>query len=255
MGSPLNQIKKVLYYALTRLWRFGNAQNASKRGWTAFLLRAVRYGCIAWVGLFIYNSVFPAVSTLMLGRIVTLQAVERDWVSIEDISPHMYRAVIAAEDGKFCMHHGVDWSAMSGQMTKLKRKLEGKRTDDIKGASTITMQTVKNLMLWNGRSYVRKALELPLALVVDALWTKKHLMERYLNVAEFGEGVFGVEAGAQHYFHKKAAALTAREAALLAALLPNPTERNAAKPSRYVASYARSIQRRAAMGVFASCVD
>jgi monofunctional biosynthetic peptidoglycan transglycosylase len=251
----LNQIKKMMYYALTRLQRFGNAQNASERGWWAFLLRAVRYGCIAWVALFVYNSVFPPVSTLMLGRLLTFQTVQREWVPIDDISPKMYHAVIAAEDGKFCMHHGVDWSAMSGQVTKLKRKLEGKRTDDIKGASTITMQTVKNLMLWNGRSYLRKALELPLALVVDALWTKKHLMERYLNVAEFGEGVFGVEAASQYYFHKKAAVLNAHEAALLAALLPNPTERNAAKPSRYVASYARDIQRRASMGVFASCVD
>ena len=190
----------------------------------------------------------------MIGRWVSFQTVARDWISIEKISPKMAQAVIAAEDGKFCYHHGVDWQSMSGEMSKIRKRLEGKRTDDIRGASTITMQSVKNLMLWNGRSYIRKALELPLALLVDGVWSKKHLMERYLNIAEFGEGIFGVEAAAKHYFHTSAASLTSRQAALLAATLPNPVDRNPAKPSRYVRAYAHDILRRMGQGADASCV-
>lgn len=191
----------------------------------------------------------------MLGRWLTFQPVTRTWVSIDEVSTHMRKAVISAEDGKFCYHHGVDWESMSGELNKIYKRLSGKRTDEIRGASTITMQTVKNLMLWNGRSYLRKALELPLAIMLDAVWTKKHILERYLNVAEFGEGIFGIEAAAQHYFHKSARALTARESALLTATLPNPLDRTPAKPSHYVRSYAADIQARMRRGVPMACVQ
>jgi monofunctional glycosyltransferase len=248
------RMKKFQIYALSLRAQFGNHQNATQVGVYAFLRKLVRWLVVSWTVLFVYNSFFPAVSTLMLGRWLSFQEVQRDWVPIERISAQVYRAIIAAEDGKFCHHHGVDWESMSAEMHKVMRRLQGKRTDDIRGASTISMQTVKNLMLWNGRSYVRKALELPLALGVDAVWSKQHMMERYLNIAEFGDGVFGIEAAAEHYFNKSAATLNLREAALLAATLPNPTERNPAKPSHYVHDYAQDIARRVARGVDSSCV-
>ncbi len=120
----------------------------------------------------------PPVSTLMLGDLVTLQGYERDWVSLDDISPHLPQAVVMGEDGQFCSHDGVDWDSL---MAVINRSGGPNR-----GASTVTMQTVKNLYLWNSRSYVRKGLEIPLALYVTAVWSKKRTMEIYLNIAEWG---------------------------------------------------------------------
>jgi monofunctional biosynthetic peptidoglycan transglycosylase len=125
---------------------------------------------------------------------------------------------------------------------------------EAKGASTITMQTVKNLFLWNGRSFIRKGLEIPLAYVIDLVWSKSHILETYLNIAEFGEGIFGVEAASQHYFHTSARNLNAGQAALLAASLPNPLERNPAKPSHYVRAYANAIGARMGHDVPLECL-
>jgi monofunctional biosynthetic peptidoglycan transglycosylase len=192
-----------------------------------------------WLVLFVYNTLFPPISTLMIARVLTFRAVERDYVPLKHISPHLVRAVIAAEDGRFCDHHGVDWQAM--------RHVVAEAVDDegvSGGGSTITMQTTKNLFLWMGLSYVRKPIEMPLATLLDAVWSKRRIMENYLNVAEFGRGIFGAEAAARHYFKKAASNLTAREAALLAAILPSPRKRNAAKPTGYVSRYANNIARR-----------
>lgn len=187
------------------------------------------------LGLLLYRFV-PAPSTLMLGRWLTFRPVEREWVPLEAISPNLVRAVITAEDQRFCGHDGVDW-------VELNAVLEDEDGPS-RGASTLTMQTAKNVFLWPGRSYVRKALEIPLALAIELAWPKQRIIEVYLNVAEWGEGVFGAEAAAQRYFGKPASRLTAAEAARLAGALPNPILRNPARPTRGLQAASARIQRR-----------
>lgn len=169
--------------------------------------------------LVVYRWVNPPASTLMLGQRLSGTSIERTWVPLERISPYLIKAVILSEDGAFCRHRGVDWSA-------IRQAIESER-----GGSTITMQVVKNLFLWPSRSYVRKAIEIGLAYLADALWPKRRILEIYLNIAEWGDGVFGAEAAARTHFGKRAARLTAQEAALLAVTLPNPIERTAGAPS------------------------
>lgn len=200
-----------------------------------------------WGALIVYNTVFPPISTLMAARVLTLRHVERQYVPLGRISPHLVRAVIAAEDNKFCDHHGVDWQALHAVVKDVVEE-----DDASHGGSTISMQTTKNLLLWMGFSFLRKPLEVPLALLLDGVWSKRLMMENYLNVAEFGRGIFGAEAAARHYFHKSAASLSAREAALLAAVLPSPTRRNAARPTPFVSRYASSIAARAG-SISSSC--
>jgi monofunctional glycosyltransferase len=200
---------------------------ASWRGalpWLVFVLRGtalVLGGLVVTVLALtlLYRWVNPPISTLMIGRSIAGTQIERTWVPLERISPHLMRAVILSEDGGFCRHRGVDWGALE----------EAIETD--RGGSTITMQVVKNLFLWPSRSYVRKAIEIGLAYLVDALWSKRRILEIYLNIAEWGDGVFGAEAAAQAHFGKRAGRLTAEEAALLASVLPNPIERTAGAPS------------------------
>lgn len=188
-------------------------------GLTLILLWAA---AVFWLGL-LYWAV-PPVSTLMLGRWITLQPVTREYVSLDHISPHLPLAVMTSEDSRFCEHRGVDWDA-------LREVVEDADEDGpSRGASTIPMQAAKNLFLWPSRSYIRKGLEIPVALYLDLIWPKRRMMEIYLNMAEWGEGVFGAEAAAQKYFGKSARSLNAREAALLARALPNPLVRNPARP-------------------------
>lgn len=165
----------------------------------------------------------PPVSTLMLARWVTLQPVERSNVRLGDVSPVMVLAVMTAEDTKFCAHGGVDWEA-------LQEVLDGD-DEPSRGASTLTQQVVKNLFLWNGRSYLRKGIEIPLALWFDLVVPKRRQLEIYLNIAEWGDGLFGVEAASRRYFGKGARVLNQREAAALAAALPSPLTRNPARPA------------------------
>ena len=157
--------------------------------------------------------------------------ITRDWVPLEDIAPVMARSVVAAEDANFCLHWGFDRRAIRAALD------EGAN----RGASTLTQQTVKNVFLWHGRSWARKALEAALTPVVELVWTKRRIVEVYLNVAEFGTGVFGIEAAAQHYFGVSAKELTVVQAARLAAVLPDPKGRNPAKPSAFLRSRARAI--------------
>ena len=164
------------------------------------------------------------------------------WVPISQISPHLVRSVIAAEDARFCLHHGVDWEVLVGLVSQVIDSEDGPS----RGGSTITMQTVKNLFLWPQRSYVRKALEIPLATWIDVVWPKQRVIEVYLNVAEWGPGIYGAEAAARHHFGKPAADLSRREAALLAAALPSPLGRAAGKPDRQVKRQARRIEQRVA---------
>lgn len=189
------------------------------------------------------------VSTLMIWDLVTLQGYDRRWVSIDDISPNLIRAVMMSEDGQFCNHFGVDLKELQGVIDAA---VEGEAS---RGASTIPMQTVKNLFLWNGRSFVRKALELPQAVAADFLWSKSRMMEIYLNVAEWGPNIYGIEAAAQHHFKVPASKLTQRQASLLAVSLPNPIERSASKPGRGLQRLAGLNERRArSSGAYTQCV-
>jgi monofunctional biosynthetic peptidoglycan transglycosylase len=179
------------------------------------------------------------VSTLMITSRLTGQSIDRKWVSFDEIAPAVWQSVISSEDGQFCAHRGVDWSALRNQIDNA---IEG---ESARGASTIPMQTVKNLFLWNGRSYVRKVLEIPLAVLIDRAWGKRRLMEIYLNIAEWGPGIFGIEAAAQHYFGRSASSLTRRQAARLAVVLPNPHRRNPTKLTKALGRVAAQIERRA----------
>jgi monofunctional biosynthetic peptidoglycan transglycosylase len=198
------------------------------------LLPVIAVGLLVSLAL-VYSALTPP-STLMLGRWLTLRPVDRQAVSLDAISPYLVQAVVASEDQRYCLHSGVDWNAL--------RDVVDDEEGPSRGASTIPMQTVKNVFLWPGRSVIRKALEIPLALVADTLWGKPRTMEIYLNIAEWGEGVFGAEAAAQRWFGKPARTLTRGEAALLAAVLPNPILRNPALPSRGVRAQAARIQTR-----------
>ena len=188
-----------------------------------------------FAGLVVLYAFAPPVSTLMLGRKIEGKSYERTYVRLNEISPTVVAAVIASEDARFCRNGGVDWDALHEVMNDE----DGPK----RGASTITMQTAKNLFLWPGRSTLRKGIEIPVALVLGKVWTKARTIEIYLNIAEWGDGLFGVEAAAQRYFHKKASQLDAREAALLATSLPNPIKRDAGHPT--------SFQRRLAAGIVA----
>jgi monofunctional biosynthetic peptidoglycan transglycosylase len=177
----------------------------------------------------LYNFGHP-VSTVMLWRWITLQRVERDWVPLARVAPVLARSVIVAEDGRFCGHAGVDLQELQEVLAEAEELGD---LEDLRGGSTITQQVAKNLFLWQGRSYVRKALEFPLALWIDLVMPKRRILEIYLNVAEWGpDGTFGIEAGSRRAFGKPARSLTPREAALLAAMLPNPVVRDAKKPGR-----------------------
>jgi len=189
------------------------------------------------------------VSTLMLSELFLLRGYDRRWVDLDEISPNLVRAVMMSEDGQFCFHGGVDWKQMRGVVEDT---LGGEAT---RGASTISMQTAKNLFLWNGRFFVRKVLEMPLAIAADTIWTKRRMLEIYLNVAEWGPGIYGAEAAAQHYFKTSAAKLSTGQAALLAVALPNPFTRVASKPGRGMRRLAAVIDRRARnSGEYIKCI-
>jgi monofunctional biosynthetic peptidoglycan transglycosylase len=197
----------------------------------------------------IYRFVNP-VSTLMLGRWVTGKRVERVWVPLSAISPVLPRSVLVAEDARFCTHHGIDFGELRAAIE------DADDLSELRGGSTIAQQTAKNLFLWPGRSVVRKALEFPLALWIDLVLGKRRLMEIYLNIAEWGpDGEFGAEAAARHAFGKSARDLNAREAALLAAILPNPVRRNATRPGAGANRLAGIYQARASRSAsVADCI-
>ncbi len=175
-----------------------------------------------WVAAY---AVLPVPTTpYMLSERLRLGGVEHEWVPIEDISVDLQRAAVAAEDANFCLHWGFDMAA-------IRAAIDAGAT---RGGSTISQQTVKNAFLWHGRSWPRKALEAVITPLMEALWTKRRILEVYLNIAEFDEGVFGAEAAARHHFGVSAADLTPTQAARLAAVLPAPQDRSAVNPSDFV---------------------
>lgn len=178
----------------------------------------------------LFRFVNPPTSAFMLGHLLSGSPYElrQEWVRLDDISPWMPLAVVASEDQRFPHHQGVDFGAIR------KALAEYQAGQGLRGASTITQQTAKNLFLWNGRSFVRKALEAGVALGIDALWPKRRIIEVYLNIAEFGPGVYGVGAASRIYFGIPASRLSQTQSARLAAVLPNPKVLSAANPSSYV---------------------
>ena len=192
------------------------------------------------------------VSTLMLKDLVTFRGYDRQWVYLEDVSPVLLHSIVMSEDGQFCSHYGVDLRELGAVIDDALSDGEVTR-----GASTITMQTVKNLYLWHRPlGSVRKVIEIPLAVYVDLVLPKRRIMEIYVNIAELGPNVYGAEAAAQHHFGKSAKNLTRREAALLTAALPNPILRNPAKPSAGMRRIAGLIERRArAAGDYVKCLE
>lgn len=179
----------------------------------------------------------PMTTLLMVERGLAGQAADYRWRSLDSISPHLVRAVIAAEDARFCAHGGFDFEAMEKAFQSNSRG--GRR---LRGGSTISQQTAKNVFLWPGRSWVRKGLEAGYTVLVETLWGKRRIMEVYLNVAEWAPGVYGAEAAARHWFGKSAADLSPLEAARLAAILPSPRRYDAARPGPYVRHRAGRIQ-------------
>ncbi len=179
----------------------------------------------------LFSFVPPPINLYQLGESWRLGGISKDWVSFEEIAPAMGRSAVAGEDANFCLHWGFDMAAIRAVVE------EGGNG----GASTISQQTVKNVFLWHGRSYLRKAMEALLTPIVELVWSKERILEVYLNVAEFDEGVFGVQAAAQHYFGVDAGDLTDIQAARLAAVLPDPKGRDAARPSSFVRQRTRAI--------------
>lgn len=204
-----------------------------------------------WFGsIVLYRWVDPPVTPLMLLRLTEEVGIDRRTRPLEQVAPALVRSVIAAEDNRFCIHRGIDWSAI------------GEAIDDyqdagrLRGASTITMQLARNLFLWPGGGVIRKAIEAPIALAIDALWPKRRIAEVYLNVVEWGPGIYGAEAAAHVHFGKSAARLTGREAALLAAVLPNPRRWSAGRPSGYIVERAKRISARTdKLGGLLACVQ
>jgi monofunctional biosynthetic peptidoglycan transglycosylase len=185
----------------------------------------------------LYREVPPPATPLMLIRSAEGQGLTKSWLPLNAISPHLIRAVLASEDQKFCEHHGFDWEAIREAWRRY-RQGRGK----LHGASTVSMQTAKNVFLWPGRDWVRKTLEAYFTALIELLWSKEHIVEMYLNVVEWGPGIYGAEAAAQFHFHKSARVLTTDEATRLAAILPDPLKWSASRPDRLVADRAAFIR-------------
>lgn len=188
----------------------------------------------------------PAPPTiLMIEQAVKGNGLDYRWRSLERLSPYLVTAAIAAEDARFCQHQGFDFEAIQKAM-EANERAEASGSSKVRGGSTITQQTAKNVFLWPHRSYVRKALEAGYSVLIEYGWGKRRIMEMYLNVAEFAPGVYGAEAGARHWFGKSAESLSRAEAARLIAVLPSPRRYNAASPGPYVRRRTARIQANAA---------
>ncbi|WP_426958827.1 monofunctional biosynthetic peptidoglycan transglycosylase [Muricoccus radiodurans] len=200
--------------------------------------------------ILVFRFVPVPVTPLMLIRAAQGEGMRRDWVPLDSIAPALAEAVVASEDNLFCRQSlGFDFEALRGEVEAL---MDGERA---RGASTITMQTAKNLFLWPGRDFVRKGIEAWLTPQVAALWPKRRVMEVYLNIVEFGPGIYGAEAASRAFFNKPASALTRREAARLAAVLPSPLTRSPTASSGAVPAQAAVIERRIGqLGPLLDCV-
>ena len=205
-------------------------------GWIVKLVLAFFLISILWV--LAYRFVNPPITFNMIRDLVAGRGMHRDWMSIREIDRDMVRAAVGAEDSKFCSHNGFDVEAIEDAM---KRNASGGR---IRGGSTISQQTAKNAFLWNGGGYVRKGVEAWFTFLIEHLWDKRRIMEVYLNFAETGIGTYGVNAGSQRYFGHDASAMSATEAARIAAILPLPKKRGAIAPKGFTRRYGNTIAAR-----------
>ena len=211
----------------------------SRRGFVGWLWRIV-------LGLFIfsilwvlaYRFVPPPITATMIGDVFGGRGLRKDWMNLNEMDRDMVRAAIAAEDSKFCQHSGFDWDAISDAA---RRNASGGR---IRGGSTISQQTAKNVFLWQGGGYFRKGMEAYFTFLIEQLWGKRRIMEVYLNVAETGIGTYGANAGSQRYFGHDASAMSATEAARIAAVLPLPKKRGAVAPKGFTRRYGNTISAR-----------
>jgi len=205
-------------------------------GWIVKLVLALILSSVLWV--LAYRFVNPPITFNMLGDMIAGRGAHKDWMPIAETDRDMVRAAIAAEDSKFCTHHGFDFEAIEDAM---KRNASGGR---IRGGSTISQQTAKNAFLWNGGGYVRKGAEAWFTFLIENLWGKRRIMEVYLNLAETGVGTYGVNAGSDRYFGHDASAMSATEAARIAAILPLPKKRGAIAPKGFTRRYGNTIAAR-----------
>ncbi|HEX6834249.1 MAG TPA: monofunctional biosynthetic peptidoglycan transglycosylase [Rudaea sp.] len=213
------------------------------RTWRGRLLRLFVYLVggwllVTWLVVLILRFAPPPTSAFMIEHRLSTHAPNRyQWTAWPNVSPELPIALVAAEDQKFPTHHGFDVQAIRSALDEAD---EGER---LRGASTISQQTAKNLFLWGGRSFVRKGLEAYFTVLIELTWPKRRILEVYLNIIEFGDGVYGAEAAAHEFFRKSSAQLSAHESALLAATLPNPKKLRANAPSAYVLERADWIER------------
>jgi monofunctional glycosyltransferase len=205
-------------------------------GWLWRILIGLFLFSILWV--LAYRFVPPPITATMLGDFFAGRGVSKDWMSLDEMDRDMVRAAIGAEDGKFCQHGGFDWDAIQDAA---KRNASGGR---IRGGSTISQQTAKNVFLWQGGGYARKAAEAYFTFLIEKLWGKRRIMEVYLNVAETGIGTYGANAGSMRYFGHDASAMSATEAARIAAVLPLPKKRGAIAPQGFTRRYGNTIAAR-----------
>ena len=212
-------------------WPIGRWLSWILKGLAGLLVGVHIYALVLWIA--------PVPGTAnMAGRMLQGTTVYHTWVPLEEISPHLVRAVIAAEDSRYCQHNGVDFDAIQQALDE--RNARG----HLRGASTLTQQTAKNVFLWNGGGYARKAGEAWMAMFVDGIWGKRRVLEVYLNVAEWGDGLYGAEAAAYGRFGKPAKDLTAFEAARLAAVLPSPNKWRVRPAGPYVRQRTATLQAR-----------
>jgi monofunctional glycosyltransferase len=204
------------------------------------LLKAVTVILLLPYALTAVYIIVPPVSTLMLADLASLNMPKRYWVPLERISPNLVSAVVSSEDSAFCSHFGFDFNQIQKSIDKA---IDGK---NFSGASTITQQTVKNLFLWNGRSWIRKMLEAPLTVWMELLWSKRRILEVYLNIAEWGPHIYGAEAAAKYHFASSASELSRQRASLLAAALPDPLTRSASHPGDGLRALALGLELRLA---------
>ncbi len=214
------------------------ARNRRRRGiWLWRILRPLfvglfRFGLVCLVLTVLLRFANPPATFTMVQAYWTLGPVQYDWVDIGDMSPHLPRAAAAAEDANFCLHNGFDFAAIKAAMAE---------EDRVLGASTISQQTAKNVFLWQGRNWVRKGLEAGFTILIEVLWGKQRIMEVYLNVAEFGEGIFGVRAASLHYFGVEPGDLSQQQSAALLAVLPDPKDRSPNNLTNFMRGQVRRI--------------
>jgi len=215
----------------------------------SFIVKTIIGFFLLSIGLVVLYRFVPVPFTLLMVQRCVEQMMEgkdlklsKDWVSAAKISPKMSRAVVAAEDQLFYDHNGFDTKAIEKAL-KYNEKQQTKKRKRMRGASTISQQTAKNVFLWASRSWVRKGFEVYFTFLIELIWSKERILEVYLNVIETGDGIYGVEAAAQTFFNTSAAKLTASQAAAIAAVLPNPRKWNAGKPSAYVSRRQNWIMR------------